>query len=506
MSDNPESRPPIEPPKFHQQDDRWSSILYRGGFALAVVLSVSYFTSQSEARFKAFLFWYVFVVWIALPASLIAGRAAAIARAAMSQPTEDEHLIVAYRDSQPELVRLVNEAATRAGAADIIEIAFTDGRQISVERATQLARRAKIPLACLGVLSVGEFSALLTAHFCAAALTDRSTGVSYSKGPPFLARFRFALSQDSSPFGKLLARFLAVDLAALFVIESQIEERVWRRADAAAIGFVHPRLLARAIEAELVLFHLQPWMQAALTEAASEGVLPPSAEGYALIHNGEVFSGFAAYAWQIPDPGPIYHHRLKRLPGAGESGGVSDQSPSVLSQCKNLWPVDERLAALRQPDRNTPLERIRWDEFPDRVVLPQFRRARDANRAALADLNAADIVARFRDPQGREWKVNVPGKELPEVVERRVHLLVTAMQALALASLESSWKLLWQLGGAIEFEGPPPGLRFKPYEWIEQVLESEGTTEAVAIDLRWRAFVAESGLAGISLLPPPHSG
>lgn len=263
MPDNPESQPPIEPPKFQQQDDRWATRLYTGGFYLVMVVCVSVTLTVNQGQLQRYFLWYLIFVWVILPFGLVLGRAAAAARATISEETEDEHVVPASRAEQPELTGLVSQAAVHAGLPAEIEVVLTDGRQLSVEPPTGGTRRVKIPLACLGVLSRDEFSALMAAHFCAAKLAKRPTGVSYSKGPPYLARLRFALSQDPTPLGKLFARFLAGDFTKFFVVESQLPERVWRRADAAVIQFCHPRLLARAIEAELVLFHLQPWLQGA---------------------------------------------------------------------------------------------------------------------------------------------------------------------------------------------------------------------------------------------------
>lgn len=195
---------------------------------------------------------------------------------------------------------------------------------------------------------------------------------------------------------------------------------------------------------------------------------------------------------------------LERLPDDGRAVAEGDERPAISLLRDPEGIEDDLLVALFGPEV-AELEPVRWEDVPERALLPNWREFMEPHRQALAGITAGgipdvttqltDFGRRLTPPEG------VPEEALPLPAEfAREYGASVLDTGLALALRESGWTIYAPPGEPVAFARGEE--RVEPFGVSEALASGELSRED------WTARCARAGIAGLQLsgepAPPPE--
>jgi heat shock protein HtpX len=182
---------------------------------------------------------------------------------------------------------------------------------------------------------------------------------------------------------------------------------------------------------------------------------------------------------------------LERLPDtAGAEDGGDEPALTLLTDVDGL--ELDLLSFLAGQDQDH-LERVSWDEVPEQVMIPGWRRFLEPHRQQLEEIDAASIPEHTGSEGGQRLAARlVPAEELPPEIDRqRAYVIGVLGSALGLALHGAGWRVSAAVGEPVVCERE--GDRIEPFREVERLDSGELEAE------EWRRRCTQLGIAELRL-------
>jgi heat shock protein HtpX len=183
---------------------------------------------------------------------------------------------------------------------------------------------------------------------------------------------------------------------------------------------------------------------------------------------------------------------LERLPDAPVPAGDGHDEPA-LSLVADVDGLELDLVSFMAGQDVGHLREISWENVPDQVMVPGWRRFLEPHRQELAGIDAASIPEHADSAGAQRLAARlVPADELPpEIDMQRGFAMAVLGSAFGLALHEAGWRVSAAVGEPVVCERGPH--RVEPFGEVERIAGGE-TTAA-----EWRERCGELGIADLPL-------
>ena len=139
------------------------------------------------------------------------------------------------------------------------------------------------------------------------------------------------------------------------------------------------------------------------------------------------------------------------------------------------------------------LKRVSWDDVPEQVMVPAWRRFLEPHRQELAGIDAASIPEHAGSAGAQRLATRlVPAEELPPEIDRqRAYVIGVLGSSLGLALHDAGWRVTAALGEPVVCQSGSQ--RIEPFAEIERLGSGELSAD------EWRNRCTELGIAELRL-------